>query len=108
MIFREAFAAALCRVGGPECMRPKDGLFLYVHDPMILPILDRDTKYSDAFRGVLVREGIQVIRLPPRAPVGAQLRYLRKSDTKTPSLRMQQSYGASSSQLPLQMLHAQL
>ena len=25
-------------------------------------------KYSDAFRGVLVREGIQVIRLPPRAP----------------------------------------
>jgi putative transposase len=31
-------------------------------------ILDRDTKYSDAFRHVLAREGIQVIRLPPRAP----------------------------------------
>ena len=31
-------------------------------------ILDRDTKYSDAFRAVLVREGIEVIRLPPRAP----------------------------------------
>ena len=31
-------------------------------------ILDRDTKYSEAFRGVLVREGIQVIRLPPRSP----------------------------------------
>lgn len=31
-------------------------------------ILDRDTKYSEAFRGMLVREGIQVIRLPPRAP----------------------------------------
>jgi putative transposase len=31
-------------------------------------ILDRDTKYSDAFRGFLVRDGIQVIRLPPRAP----------------------------------------
>jgi transposase InsO family protein len=31
-------------------------------------ILDRDTKYSDAFRNVLVREGIQVIRLPPRSP----------------------------------------
>ena len=31
-------------------------------------ILDRDTKYSDAFRSVLVREGIQVIRLPPRSP----------------------------------------
>ena len=31
-------------------------------------ILDRDTKYSDAFRGVLVREGIHVIRLPPRSP----------------------------------------
>ena len=30
-------------------------------------ILDRDTKYSDAFRSVLVREGIQVIRLPPRS-----------------------------------------
>jgi putative transposase len=26
-------------------------------------ILDRDTKYSDAFRGVLVREDFQVIRL---------------------------------------------
>jgi putative transposase len=31
-------------------------------------ILDRDTKYSDAFRGILAREGIQVIRLPPRSP----------------------------------------
>ena len=31
-------------------------------------LLDRDTKYSDAFRGILVREGIQVIRLPPRSP----------------------------------------
>jgi putative transposase len=32
-------------------------------------ILDRDAKYSDAFRSVLVREGIQVIRLPPRRPI---------------------------------------
>ncbi len=31
-------------------------------------ILDRDAKYSDAFRSVLVREGIHVIRLPPRSP----------------------------------------
>src|ERR1700676_5649777 len=31
-------------------------------------ILDRDTKYSDAFRTILVREGIHVIRLPPRSP----------------------------------------
>jgi transposase InsO family protein len=31
-------------------------------------ILDRDTKYSDAFRSVLVREGIQVVRLPTRSP----------------------------------------
>lgn len=31
-------------------------------------ILDRDTKYSDAFRSVLVRDGIQVIRLPPQSP----------------------------------------
>src|SRR6267154_1402403 len=31
-------------------------------------ILDRDTKYSDAFRSILPREGIQVIRLPPRSP----------------------------------------
>ena len=30
-------------------------------------ILDRDTKYSDAFRSVLVCEGIQVIQLPPTA-----------------------------------------
>ena len=31
-------------------------------------ILDRDTKYSDALRSVLVREGIQVVRLPARSP----------------------------------------
>jgi transposase InsO family protein len=31
-------------------------------------IMDRDTKYSDAFRNFLAREGIQVIRLPPRSP----------------------------------------
>ena len=31
-------------------------------------ILDRDTKYSDAFRTLLVREGIDVIRLPPKSP----------------------------------------
>jgi transposase InsO family protein len=31
-------------------------------------ILDRDTKYRDAFRSILVREGIEVIRLPPRTP----------------------------------------
>ena len=31
-------------------------------------IVDRDTKYSSAFRAFLVREGIEVIRLPPRSP----------------------------------------
>ena len=31
-------------------------------------ILDRDTKYSDAFRSFLVRDGIKIIRLPPRSP----------------------------------------
>jgi putative transposase len=31
-------------------------------------ILDRDTKYSDAFRSILVREGVKVIRLPPHSP----------------------------------------
>ena len=31
-------------------------------------ILDRDTKYTDEFRNVLVREGIHLIRLPPRSP----------------------------------------
>jgi transposase InsO family protein len=31
-------------------------------------ILDRDTKYCDSFRSILVREGIEVIRLPPRTP----------------------------------------
>ena len=30
--------------------------------------LDRDTKYSQAFRGFLEREGIDIIRLPPRSP----------------------------------------
>jgi transposase InsO family protein len=31
-------------------------------------ILDRDTKYCAEFRQALAREGIQVIRLPPRSP----------------------------------------
>jgi len=31
-------------------------------------ILDRDTKYTDEFRNVLVREAIHLIRLPPRSP----------------------------------------
>jgi transposase InsO family protein len=31
-------------------------------------VLDRDTKYSRGFRSFLVREGIQVIRLPPMSP----------------------------------------
>ena len=31
-------------------------------------IVDRDTKYSVAFRQTLEREGIGVIRLPPRSP----------------------------------------
>ena len=31
-------------------------------------IADRDTKYSAAFRLALEREGIGVIRLPPRSP----------------------------------------
>ena len=31
-------------------------------------IMDRDTKYSDAFRDILTRERLQVIRLPPRSP----------------------------------------
>jgi transposase InsO family protein len=31
-------------------------------------ILDRDTKYSASFRHLLVREGINVIRLPPKSP----------------------------------------
>jgi putative transposase len=31
-------------------------------------ILDRDGKYSGGFRNVLVREGIHLVRLPPRSP----------------------------------------
>src|SRR5258705_4499092 len=31
-------------------------------------LLDRDTKYSNEFRSFLVREGMDVIRLPPRSP----------------------------------------
>jgi putative transposase len=31
-------------------------------------IVDRDTKYSTAFRTFLAREGTEVIRLPPRSP----------------------------------------
>jgi transposase InsO family protein len=31
-------------------------------------ILDRDAKYSDGFRNALVREGVHIVRLPPRSP----------------------------------------
>jgi putative transposase len=31
-------------------------------------IVDRDTKYSSAFRAFLAREGVEVIHLPPRSP----------------------------------------
>lgn len=31
-------------------------------------IMDRDTKYSAAFRGFLARNGVVVIRLPPQSP----------------------------------------
>jgi putative transposase len=31
-------------------------------------ILDRDAKYSSDFCGFLAREGLDVIRLPPRSP----------------------------------------
>ena len=31
-------------------------------------IVDRDTKYSTAFRTFVAREGVEVIRLPPRSP----------------------------------------
>jgi hypothetical protein len=31
-------------------------------------ILDRDTEYSTDFRALLQREGVEVIRLPPRSP----------------------------------------
>ena len=31
-------------------------------------LLDRDTNYSEAFRNLLVREGTDVIRLPPKSP----------------------------------------
>lgn len=31
-------------------------------------IMDRDTKYSDAFRGIITRAGMDVVRLPPKSP----------------------------------------
>jgi putative transposase len=31
-------------------------------------IMDRYTKYSDAFRGIITRAGTNVVRLPPRSP----------------------------------------
>jgi hypothetical protein len=31
-------------------------------------IMDRDTKYSAAFRAALTRERIEPVRLPPRSP----------------------------------------
>ncbi|MFL6605085.1 MAG: integrase core domain-containing protein [Steroidobacteraceae bacterium] len=31
-------------------------------------IMDRDTIYSDAFRGIITRAGTDVVRLPPRSP----------------------------------------
>jgi len=43
---------------------PHDG---FLRDTRYL-IMDRDTKYSDAFRGILTRAGMDVVRLPPRSP----------------------------------------
>ena len=57
----ESPLGALDGDGLPE----RGGLHVQRPDHMLL---DRDTKYSDAFRGILVREGIQVIRLPPKSP----------------------------------------
>ena len=31
-------------------------------------IMDRGTKHSDAFRGIITRAGTNVVRLPPRSP----------------------------------------
>lgn len=31
-------------------------------------IMDRDTKYSEAFRNALAREGVESVQLPPRSP----------------------------------------
>src|SRR5260370_34480944 len=31
-------------------------------------LLDRDAKYSEAFRAIITRAGLQVVRLPPRSP----------------------------------------
>src|ERR1700732_1684982 len=47
-------------------------------------ILDRDTKYSDAFRSVLAREGIHVIRLPPRSPTPSAIIRAWKTDFRSP------------------------
>jgi putative transposase len=44
-----------------------DGESGALSDKCIL-IIDRDTKYSLSFRQTLEREGIEVIRLPPRSP----------------------------------------
>jgi len=37
-------------------------------DPKRYVIIDRDTKYSERFRGLIEEAGIEVIRLPPRSP----------------------------------------
>jgi len=44
-----------------------EGEFGVLHGKEYL-IVDRDTKYTRAFRTFLVREGLEVIRLPPRSP----------------------------------------
>jgi putative transposase len=44
-----------------------DGDSGVLHDKENL-IVDRDTKYTAAFRAFLGREGIEVLRLPPRSP----------------------------------------
>jgi len=44
-----------------------DPVFGFLRDKKHL-VVDRDTKYSAEFRSALEREGIGVIRLPPRSP----------------------------------------
>src|ERR1700674_3505762 len=66
-------------------------------------ILDRDTKYCQAFRDFVKREGIEVIRLPPRSPnlnayaerwvrgVRDECRHRRRRQRRTPVRRPTQA-----------------
>ena len=49
---------------GRNLTDPVDGFLAHKN----FTILDRDSKFSVSFRDLLIRSGVEIVRLPPRSP----------------------------------------